>query len=348
MVGGTSSTASRPSAPVCSPPFGWPSAVSGGALVGGSVVGALVGGLVVGGAVGGGVVVGGGVAAVLGGVGAGVGFTGGSGGLSAVVGVGVPPVGTVSRPGGGSTSCCASSTAAWTASRVPPVRLIDPFWAATRTSLDHPAAVGPDLGQPGRHGGHGRAVLGRLGHRDLGGHDRLLEGLEGVGQLVEHPEADQALDLVQALPGDPGPLVGLAAGRPLHRGDADLLDGQLERVHGLAGQGRGRGDGRRGQDEGGGQGDRDHPAAHVPAAHRLAHRQLDDRARALQDPLQVAVGHPRVQLVGGQLGPEAVGRLHQRGKLVRELDRTPVEQGVELIVQLVWLGRMHPHRSSSS
>ena len=347
MVGGTSSTASRPSAPVCSPPFGWPSAVSGGALVGGSVVGALVGGVVVGGAVVGGAV-GGGVAAVFGGgrrgrrvhrrVGRAV---GGRGGRPAAGGHGLPArrrQHVLLRILHGRLDGVAG--AAGEADR--PGRGRDP------DPLDHPAAVGPELGQPGRHGGHGRAVLGRLGHRDLGGHDRLLEGLEGVGQLVEHPEADQALDLVQALPGDPGPLVGLAAGRPLHRGDADLLDGQLERVHGLAGQGRGRGDGRRGQDEGGGQGDRDHPAAHVPAAHRLAHRQLDDRARALQDPLQVAVGHPRVQLVGGQLGPEAVGRLHQRGKLVRELDRTPVEQGVELIVQLVWLGPMHPHRSSSS
>ena len=51
---------------------------------------------------------------------------------------------------------------------------------------------------------------------------------------------------------------------------------------------------------------------------------------------------------GGQLGPEGVGRLHQRGKLVGELDRTPVQQGVELVVQLVWLWPRHPHRSSSS
>ena len=91
---------------------------------------------------GGGAVVGGGVAAVVGGVGAGVGFAGGLGGLSAVVGVGVPPVGTVSRPGGGSTSCCASSTAAWTASRVPPVRPIDPLAASTRTcSTTRPPAA---------------------------------------------------------------------------------------------------------------------------------------------------------------------------------------------------------------
>ena len=47
------------------------------------------------------------------------------------------------------------------------------------------------------------------------------------------------------------------------------------------------------------------------------------------------VGHLGVELEGGQLGPEGVGRLHQRRKLVGELDRTPVEQGVELIVQLV-------------
>ena len=67
-----------------------------------------------------------------------------------------------------------------------------------------------------------------------------------------------------------------------------------------------------------------------------------------KDPLQVAVGHPGVELVGGQLGAEAVGDLGQRGKLVGELDRTPVEQGVELIVQLVGPGPMHPHRSSSS
>ena len=52
----------------------------------------------------------------------------------------------------------------------------------------------------------------------------------------------------------------------------------------------------------------------------------------------MAVGHPGVELVGGQLGAEAVGRLGQRGKLVGELDRTPVEQGVELIVQLVGPG----------
>ena len=56
------------------------------------------------------------------------------------------------------------------------------------------------------------------------------------------------------------------------------------------------------------------------------------------------VGHRRVQLQGGQLGPEGVGRLHQRGKLVGELDRTPVQQGVELVVELVWLWSRHPHR----
>jgi hypothetical protein len=62
----------------------------------------------------------------------------------------------------------------------------------------------------------------------------------------------------------------------------------------------------------------------------------------------VTVGHLGGQLVGGQLDPEDIGRLHQRGKLVGELDRAPVEQGVELLVQLVGPGPMHPHRSSSS
>ena len=49
------------------------------------------------------------------------------------------------------------------------------------------------------------------------------------------------------------------------------------------------------------------------------------------------VGHLGVQLVGGQLDPEGVGHLGQRGKLVGELDGAPVKQGVELVVEPVRL-----------
>ena len=78
-----------------------------------------------------------------------------------------------------------------------------------------------------------------------------------------------------------------------------------------------------------------------PLEENLAEAAASDAA---VDPEDLAIA----RLEGGQLVPEAVGRLHQRGKLVGELDRTPVEQGVELIVEPVWLGPMHPHRSSSS
>jgi hypothetical protein len=80
-----------------------------------------------------------------------------------------------------------------------------------------------------------------------------------------------------------------------------------------------------------------HPAAHVPAAGLGAAGHPDHRGRAVEDLLQVPVGHRRVQPVGGQLGPEGVGRLGQRAKLVGELDRTPVQQGVELVVEPVRL-----------
>ena len=78
---------------------------------------------------------------------------------------------------------------------------------------------------------------------------------------------------------------------------------------------------------------------------------LDGRPVELTDelaPLAEAADALRVELVGGQLGPETVGRLGQRGKLVGELDRAPVEQRVELIVQLVGPGPIDVHRSSSS
>jgi hypothetical protein len=34
--------------------------------------------------------------------------------------------------------------------------------------------------------------------------------------------------------------------------------------------------------------------------------------------------------------------------LIGQLDRAPVQQGVQVVVQLVGLGARHPHRSSSS
>jgi hypothetical protein len=53
---------------------------------------------------------------------------------------------------------------------------------------------------------------------------------DGERDLRHHLQVDGLAQLLQALVGDPDALTGLAARRPLHRGQAGLLDGQLERV----------------------------------------------------------------------------------------------------------------------
>jgi hypothetical protein len=77
-------------------------------------------------------------------------------------------------------------------------------------------------------------------------------------------------------------------------------------------------------------------------------RQRHDRRGAVEDPRQVSVGDLGVELIGSQLDPKGVGRLHQRHELIGQLDRAPVQQGVQVVVPLVRLRARHPHRSSSS
>src|SRR5215208_3786568 len=176
----------------------------------------------------------------------------------------------------------------------------------------------PDRPELAGHLGDVGAVHPRLLDRPGGGHHRAVDRPDGVRDLGVHPQLNELVEFLQALVGDPDALAGLAGWGPLHRGQAGLLDGQLEWVHGLAGQGRRRGHGGGGEDQGGGQHDRGHPAA--PTADRAAHRQRHDRGGVIQDPRQVPVGDLGVELVSGQLDPEGVGRLHQWHKLIGQLN----------------------------